>query len=1127
VYHSFCSNTDTASVKRISNDLFGRIALFIVLMTFMLSVQAQTQLEEVFKTPPASARPASWWHWMNGNITKRGIQNDLQALKQIGIGEVFLFNVGIGEEGPVDFMTDPWLGMFDKTLATCKEEGLRLGLHNCDGFSQNGGPWITLETSMKKFTWSTIDVSGGSKVQQKLPEPDSHKGFYRDVAVVAFKLPKGGRFNLVGSQMRMDGGTKALIDGNLNTKERVRSVSFSFTEPKTLQTIRFQGLFKGTNEQLNPIKIEASDDGQHYYGIGEATLSFREAKMATFGVKKTRAKHFRIVFSKETELAELELIEAARIHFAESKSVRSKTFGHGMDHILYKAFPDSAREDVLSEEWVIDPAYVLNLSDKMDKEGNFTWQAPQNGKWRIIRFGYTSNGKWVSPGTKAGAGLECDKLDSEVVRFHLNQYVGKLCERAGTELGKTLAAMTTDSWECRIQNWTEGLETRFLDKKGYSLIPWLPTLVEGQIIGSRKRTERMLWDWRRFIADQLTQNYFSEVHRFTKEKGLTYASEPTGRQQLLYNISNQRHNDIPMGEFWIGEKPTFGVRVDNKVAASMAHITGRKVVSAESYTSLIDYAISPRDIKLMGDEAFCAGLNHYTFHISAHQAYELFGPGIVFMGCGLHLNRHNTWFGSAKSWIDYISRCSGMLQQGDFVADILAFVGEDVPHYLGWRDSFNPKIPSGYDYDGCDLQGLMEASVENGQIVLPSGMRYSVLLLPDGVLYMRLVVLEKIHQLVEAGAVVVGSRPLGSPSMVDIGEGDVRHRQLVEELWGKSNGEKINHKFGKGRIFNAYSFEEIFAHLSVPADFSYKGIKEPLLYIHRRDAEKEIYFVSNQSEQAIQADVSFRAGPKQPELWNPETGEIVRPMISGIDGDIVTIPLRLEGTGSIFVIFQTPLKDPVVSNNSSEPLFVDQNGKPFKKVTTQKVSVPGPWQAQFDDVPNSPGQQNFKTLTSWSESDKEKLKYFSGEALYRNTLNVSKNLLKPNGELWLDLGEVNALATVRLNGHELPTLWKSPYRVRIDDIVNAGKNELEIVVVNSWNNRLYGDQKLGLNNTRETRSAPLMPEERYHEWMLQGAPIPDNSIAFTSFTDKIESLLPAGLMGPVMIEKIEIEKKNK
>jgi len=1067
---------------------------------------ASASLSENFRNPPAEARPLTWWHWLNGNVTKDGITADLKAIQRIGLGGAYLFNCGVGmPEGAARFMQPGWLAMMDHTIKEAQRLGLKFGVHNCDGFSQSGGPWITPERSMKEWTWTATDLQGPATFDAILEKPRAKENFYRDIAVIAFPLPHGGP--LTGGTVRPATLAK-LADGKPDTTvvfpatETGHTIEFVFPQPRVVRSVVCRNVTPHRWEEDFPITLEVSSNGANFRRVATFTANWdmMSCPQITAACEEATGTVFRISFKNPwpVTFGEIELSNAARVHFAEAKAARARSRGHGAERRHYDAYPGPTRHRALPPELVVSRNAVQNLTGQMSADGRLKWEAPA-GRWRILRVGFTSNGRYVAPATKEGRGLECDKLDPRAVRFHLDQYVGKLLQRAGTAAGTTFAAMEVDSWECGIQNWTDGLEKRFRRQLGYDLLPFLPSFLEGWIVDNADVTERALWDWRRFLADQFADNYFSVVARWAAEHNITFVGEPTGRQAYLYDIAQMRYPDVPMGEFWIDQGPGQGVRVDNKVASSLAHTTGKRIVASEAYTAGAQAAMwqnHPFSLKAEGDRAFCAGVNQFVFHTFAHQPYRVTGPGFTFASWGLNFNRANTWWEPARAWMEYLARCNYLLRAGVPVADVLWFVGEDVPNRIGWRDELHPPLPPGYDFDGCDARALMEARVVNRRIVLPSGTDYRVLLLPN-LDTMRPAVLMKIYELANAGATILGPRPTQSPSLTDLGDGDATVRQIADRLWGT-------------RIVSGLSFEELFKRIQLPPDFEHRAETKDaeILYIHRRVDDAEIYFISNQQNRTETFEAVFRTGARAPEWWDPATGEIRELPDFRIAGDRVTVPLRLDPCGSAFIVFR-----------SSRRPAKGRNWLELKELQT----IAGSWEVHFPPGLGAPASVKLDKLISLSDHADSGVKYFSGTAVYRTTF--QSQIPNRKSKIFLDLGKVQVIAQVKLNGRDLGILWKPPFRVEVTEALKPGANELEVRVTNLWPNRMIGDDALPddvpWNRQRPRGAYPA----KWPDWLVNGTPRPSGRIAFCTRKDVYKStdpLLPSGLIGPVTLNT-EIE----
>jgi hypothetical protein len=417
-------------------------------------VAAADDLTAAFQQPPDTAKPLTWWHWIDGNVTRDGITKDLESMKRAGLGGCYLFNIGgFFREGPVQFMQPSYLEMLDHTLAEAGRLGLKFGVHNCDGWSESGGPWITPATSMKVLTHTAVEVTGGSAIDMVLPMPAHQLNFYREIAVLAFPVPNGKRVNGHEAAVNLTGSQPAdtlrlLVDGNPATVVKFpaaqgapNTVGFVLNEPQVVRSLVFQRVGPYRIETDYPVRFEVSADGTDYQTAGSFSLNWDTGDRGmpvTVAVNPVAARHFRLVIENPwpIQIGEIELRTTAKLHYAEGKAGLIRQRGHGGETLTYDRTPGPDRSAGIPAAFLIDPAAVRDLTKQTSPDGRLRWDAPP-GTWRILRIGYTSNGTRIHPATTMGSGLECDKLDPQVVRFHLDQYVGKLVQRYGPAVGKT------------------------------------------------------------------------------------------------------------------------------------------------------------------------------------------------------------------------------------------------------------------------------------------------------------------------------------------------------------------------------------------------------------------------------------------------------------------------------------------------------------------------------------------------------------------------------------------------------------------------------------------------------------------------------------------------------------------
>jgi len=567
-----------------------------------------------------------------------------------------------------------------------------------------------------------------------------------------------------------------------------------------------------------------------------------------------------------------------------------------------------AREDNLPAEMIIDPAKIVDISAKMDASGKLAWDVP-DGKWTIVRFGHTSTGAVNAPAPASGRGLECDKLSKEGSEANFNGMMAKLASDVGP-MGKALVATHVDSWENGSQNWTNAMREEFRARRGYDMLPYLPVM-SGFVVGSQEISDRFLWDLRKTVSELVIENYAGHIRKLAHENRMRFTIEAYGGpcDDLPYGGVA----DEPMGEFW----DPGGAMETCKGMSSAGHVYGKRIIGAEAFTAggQERWLHSPSDIKALGDLAFCNGINRFVFHRYAMQPWvDDRNPGMTMGPWGQHYERTNTWWEMTPAWHQYLARCQYMLRQGLFVADICYLQPEAPP--LAFQD--HPR--QGYEWDECAADAVMQMTVKNGRIVLPSGMSYRVLVLPQ-TKEMTVALLRKIKDLVYAGATVIGSKPEKSPSLVGYPTCDDEVRKLAKELWGSYDHVGVNtaRRYGKGWITCEISPEKVLAVSGMQPDFATGG---SLRFIHRSTDKEQIYFVSNPEPCAVTTTATFRVSGKTPELWWPDTGKIERAPVYQQKNGATTVVLPLGPSGSVFVCFGS-------SSSSKSPAItgVELNGK--------------------------------------------------------------------------------------------------------------------------------------------------------------------------------------------------------
>jgi hypothetical protein len=742
---------------------------------------------------------------------------------------------------------------------------------------------------------------------------------------------------------------------------------------------------------------------------------------------------------------------------------------------------------------------AINISRYMDGEDRVDWDAPA-GESRIMRFVASNTGQTLECPSPNSNGLIIDHLSRDAATVDMTYILDRLL--SGRKSLDALKTFMLDSYEvAEAVDWTDDFVEAFRTRHGYNPVPYLPALFDPAALDPGI-AGRFLYDYRKTVSDLIIENHFRTVRQLLNKRGARLLAEAGhGGSARVDPLKALGSADIPMGEFWNHQR--FWVV---KEAASAAHIYGRRIVDAEALTGWRNWQEGPAEYKRRFDIALCAGLNRPTFHTFAHNPPEAGLPGFVYHA-GEHFNVNTTWWDQAGPLIEYMARCDYLLQQGLFVADVCFYYGDQAPNLVPARridpdvapiypdtDCLHcgkPKpiqtstLDRGYDYDYVNSEVILERMrVLEGRIVLPDGMSYALLVLPDRE-DMPLAVLRKLGELVEAGATVVGRKPVRAPGLAGFPGCDKEVSGLADKIWGSCDGAAVKERaFGKGRIIWGIPLNDILCGRGLGPDFRALGITDDdqhIDFIHRSTGREDLYFLSNSAKETEAFDAVFRVGAdRTPEFWRPDTGTIVPCRSFARVEDGWRLALELPAYGSVFVVFRgTPTPAAFLSP------------EPLKAESRPAVTIVGPWTLHFPPGWGAPESVLWNGLTSWTHSEDPGIRYFSGTASYTAEFEIGEPLPGENRGFLLDLGSLREVAEVTLNGRDLGILWKEPFQADISGLLRSGRNILEVKVTNLWHNRLMGDL--------------LNPSQK---------PCTRTNMILT-----LQDLIPAGLFGPVTIHR--------
>ena len=1041
---------------------------------------------EAFRTPPRVYHPETWFHFIGGNVAAKGITADLEAISGAGFSGIQLFHGQFGGPWPgVDPQIACLSPLWDNAVRHTAEESRRLGLRftmqNCPGWAMSGGPWIEPSNAMRHLVWSRTDIDGNRTVNKLLPLPQpSNEPWrdYRDITVLAFPTPIDDSDQpLVPQSVKTNcpdlPWTKCLagdVEGNLTLSparaDEPNWVEITFPGAVKVRTVEFSSINGFIHAWCYDPGVTVTVQAVLPGGITREILHTdlppsswqddRPISLACSEIEGVNSYRISIANKHDMRLGSLRLFSAARKNNWESEA------GWTLRSIVR-----AGEHPEQSPDAFVDPQQIRDITQSMDAQGNLKWDAP-SGKWTILRIGHVNTGMRNAPAPPEGTGWECNKLSEDGPNVHFENYIGRLAGSNGPLANGLLNGMLMDSWECKTQTWTADMEAEFGRISGYQLRKWLPA-VFGYVVGDHETTTRFLRDWRATIGDLFANKFYGRMAKLAKDNGLAVTYETAAGDVFPADILEYfKYADVPMCEFWQPFSESYVGTLNYKPikpAASAARIYGKPRLAAEAFTSFeLTWDEHLSMLKEVANINCVEGVTHLVFHTYTHNPRtDFLPPGTSFgSGIGTPFLRGQTWWKHMPEFTSYLSRCTYLLERGKPVSDVLWYLGDEINH----KPDQNAPFPEGFKYDYCNPDVLLNRlSVRNGMIVTPEGISYRVLWLPD-IPRMLPQTLEKIHSLVREGAVVIGDAPRGLATLTGAGESQQRFNTAVRDIWGNSSQHGVR-TVGKGKVVSGLALSEALQQLNIEPDVTGNA-----LWMHRKTDGADWYFVCAPKGGGFRGTLDFRNSGNV-EIWDPVTGTI-EPASTSRKDNRTQVTLDLPQAGSCFVIFRKTGKQ----------------GNPVHQTTqTRTIPLTASWNITFPAGWDAPSSLRIDKLEAWKNLDMSpEAKAFSGTATYTTTFDIGE--VQRGTHFLLDLGRVEMIAVVSLNGKPLRTLWTPPYRVDVTDAVKSGANILTVDVTSSWFNRLVYDAG--------------QPESLRKTWTINGPA-------------KDAALRESGLLGPVLL----------
>lgn len=1029
---------------------------------------------EQFASPTDQAKPWTFWYWMFGNVSDEGIRLDLHAMHDAGIKGFYLMPIkdpsdskdGLG--GTSRQLSGEWWNRMNTVFHTADSLNLEMGIHICDGFALAGGPWIKPEESMQKVVWSDTIVSGGkynySKRKLILQAPKNiYKDYYEDIALFAYPATYAD-----------DRKPKASVEFPFKSTKPC-DIVMEYDKPFTLRSVEI--VTGGNNYQAHRLSLYASEDGTDYKFVRDiqpARQGWQNTDaMATYAVPATTARFFKFHWTPEGSDPGSEDMDAAKwkptlkiggLNLGSEPVIDGYEGKSGVVWRVSKNFPTDNAE-------CVDPSNIIDLTDKLllssSEDTPVSFSLPK-GKWHIVRIGHTSTGHTNATGG-GGRGLECDKFSVAAVDKQFDNWFADIYRHAPQNIvQKVLKRVHVDSWEAGSQNWSKNFEAEFKKRRGYDLRPWL-LLYAGVPVKSSMQSDIVLRDIRTTIGDLINDVFFTEVRHLADRYGMKLSTECVAPTMVSDGLRHYQFSDYPMGEFWLNS-PTHDKLNDMLDAVSGGHIYGKNIIQAEGFTEVRGtWDEHPAMLKRLLDHNYCLGINSIVFHVNTHNPYTDKAPGMTLDGIGTFFQRDNTWWREMPVFCRYISKTQALLQYGKPVSDIAVYTGDEMPRRAIMPERLVNTLTGLFSEQTLRDEAVRKANIGQPLEVSPVGVTHSKNMTKadqwvnplNGYRYdsFNRDALEGCR--VENGKLV--TRYGASYSTLVVPQARPMNPDRLVGCW-----DQLDSLQSKGL--------PVIKKVWTESDLTSVGIKrdatlpEGIDFTHRHADDADIYFISNQSGEAKRFSPKFRDTRPFCYIVDAENDRIMK-------ADENELDVTLDTDKSVFFVYCD-------KEIASEYLYQPKETSRMVPLTNK------PWTVTFEKTSKTVEMKELKDWTSFTQDNS--ICYYSGHASYETCFKRRKAPGKMESVV-LDLGRVENIATVYVNGKLCGTAWRAPYVVDITDAVKKGHNTLKIVVVNTWANALQG------NDEGKAPFSGIWTNGKYRR--------------------ASKELLPAGLLSPVMISE--------
>ena len=1156
------------------------ISLVLICIINLISITnlSSQDLESGFKNPPASAKARTWWHWINGNVSKEGITADLEAMKQVGIQEAQIFNVEQSyPEGSASFMTPEWLECFRFAVSEAERLGLEIGFHNGAGWSSSGGPWITPEYAMQTVVFSETHYKGKKKIKETITRPQTKLGYYKDIIVLAFPTPKGkSRIDDLELKTLSDHSFKSHLYPDLKHIDKSSLIYqkdiINLTKKMSANGILEWDVPAG---EWTVLRIGHTPNGTENRpaGIGGLGLECDKLSRAALdvfwagGVQPIIDKLGSLVGSSLTNC----LIDSYEVGCNNWTSGFDNEFKQRRGYDCMAFLPALAGYYVESGEiterflWdfrktigdLIADNYYGYFTELCHKYGMKSSIEPYGGPFDCMQVGakgdIVMSEFWI--GNKVF--LDSPKLVASIASLKGASIVGaESFTSYGGWLNHPTTLKQTGDWV-----WTEGVNRLIFHT--YVHQPWnIAPGVTFHMYGIEMSRLNTWWKQGRAYMDYIARSQYMLQQGRSVTDVLVFVGESSPNDGILrpdikalgYDYDEIGANDImslAVKDGWI-HTPVGGIyrvmalpktnfmtpellQKINELVKAGAIILGEK---PEKSPSLTKFPECDNNVVQLANEIWN---NNEPFNDKIVKGKVITEASVeqALKAVGLVPN-FNTEKGASD--LNFIHRKAGDTDIY-FVANPKRESRNEICYFrvTGKRPQFwNPQtgeirdaavwkeetngttsVPVSFDPDGSVFVVFQKHETHSKHIVqtkieldkqemkpLPDlkiiRAEYGIFL-PDGVVD----VTETVNNMIKNGNLTIHAN--NSLASADPASGSIKELRVEYEIDNKRHqAQVIEHT---PLVIKADNSKNIQLVRAVYGKFPQDLVGIPKQY-PITDVTSRIRKMIDEGQYIISADDSligtFSSGntpKKEMRIAYSAEGDIYNTTVA--EGNEINLALSTPESK----LLSKDGKVTWITPYSGRLSYVSSLGS-TKTVQVESVPAPVELTGKWEIIFNQDKNVIFNNLTSWSLSDDESIRYFSGTAIYKKQFSLTKDHIQPDRSLELDLGSVRVIAEVIVNGRNLGILWNAPFRINLDGYVHEGINELEIQVTNLWPNRLIGDEHLPDDLKWGDWTLKNWPD-----WLINKTERHSKRVTFTTWKhwNKDSKLQISGLLGAVYV----------